>query len=109
MNQQSPSQVLQNLFDAKKLPYGAQYEINRLVSVNKLTYDDILVENVDKLAKMRTNGEAAPVTAKLMLKHSFEDDELDGMSIPFYITHFLTLFLTQSMRELCLPRNMLQK
>jgi hypothetical protein len=92
MNQQSPSQVLQNLFDAKKLPYGAQYEINRLVSVNKLTYDDILVEDVDKLAKMGTNGEAAPVTAKLMLKHSFEDDELDGMSILSYITHFLTLF-----------------
>ena len=79
MNQQSPSQVLQNLFDVKKLPYGAQYEINRLVSVKKLTYDDILIEDVDKLAKMGTNREAAPATAKLMAnKNSFDDDDSEG-------------------------------
>lgn len=77
---------MQNLFTAKKLPYGAQYEINRLVSVNKLTYDDILIEDVDKLAKMGTNREAAPATAKLMVKFSFEDDESEGMPILFYIT-----------------------
>ena len=86
MDQQSPSQVLQNLFNVKKLPYGAQYEINRLVSVNKLTYDDILIEDVDKLAKMRTNREAAPATAKLMMKHSFEDDESEGIPILFSVT-----------------------
>ena len=92
-DQQSPSQVLQNVFNAKKLPYGAQYEINRLVSVNKLTYDNILIDNVDKLAKMGTNREAAPATAKIMKNHSFEDDELEaeddepeGMLILFYIT-----------------------
>ena len=86
MDQQSPSQVLQNVFNAKKLPYGAQYEINRLVSVNKLTYDDILIDDVDKLAKMGTNREAVPATTKLMLKRSFEDDESEGMPILFYIT-----------------------
>jgi RNA-dependent RNA polymerase len=42
----------------RKLPYGAQYEINRLVSVGKLTYDDISLEDVITLAKMRTNREA---------------------------------------------------
>lgn len=87
MNQQSPPQVLQNLFTAKKLPYGAQYEINRLVSVGKLTYGNILIEDVNKLAKMGTNREAAPATAKLMLKRSFEDDESDSMSISFSITN----------------------
>jgi len=77
------------LFTAKKLPYGAQYEINRLVSVDKITYDDILVEDVDKLATLGTNRKAAPMTAGLMLKHSFEDDESDGMPIPFLTTdHF---------------------
>ena len=92
MGQQSPSQVLQNMFNARKLPYGAQYEINRLVSVDKLTYDDILVEDVDKLAKMGTNREAAPATTKLMLKHSFEDDELNGMPILFIIPTFPSLY-----------------
>lgn len=87
MDQQSPSQVLQNLFNVKKLPYGAQYEINRLVSVDKLTYDDILIEDIDKLARMGTNREAAPATAKLVVKKkSFEDDESEGMPILFYIT-----------------------
>ena len=92
MDQQSPSQVLQNLFNTKKLPYGSQYEINRLVSVNKITYDDILVEDVDKLAKMRTNREAAPATAKLVLRHRFVDDDSDGMPILIYIAatfHFI--------------------
>lgn len=91
MDQQSPSQVLQNLFNVKKLPYGAQYEINRLVSVNKLKYDDILIEHIDKLAKMGTNREAAPATAK-MVKPSFEDDDSEGVPVLFYITaisHFI--------------------
>ena len=107
MDQQSPSQVLQNLFNGKKLPYGAQYEINRLVSVEKLTYDDILIEDVDKLAKMRTNREAAPATAKIMLKSSF-DDESEGMPILFTSPPLLTLFSIQN-RKLCLPRNVPQK
>ena len=40
---------------------------------------------------MGTNREAAPATAKLMLKDSFEDDD-SGMPILFYITatsHFI--------------------
>ena len=74
------------MFDAKKLPYGAQYEINRLVSINKLTYDDILIEDIDNLAKMGTNREAAPATARLKRNHSFEDDDSEGMPMPLYIT-----------------------
>ena len=92
MDQQSPSQVLQNVFNVKKLPYGAQYEINRLVSVDKLKYDDILIDDVDKLAKMGTNREAAPATAKVMVKPNFEDDESEGMPVLIYITatsHFI--------------------
>jgi RNA-dependent RNA polymerase len=92
MDQQSPSQVLQNLFNVKKLPYGSQYEINRLVSVEKLTYDSILIEDVEKLAKMGSNREAAPATARVMLKNSFEDDGSEGMPILFYIAvtfHFI--------------------
>jgi hypothetical protein len=92
MDQQSPSELLQNKFNAKNLPYGAQYEINRLVSVEKLTYDDILLEDIDNLAKMGTNREAAPATAKLMLKHSFEADDSDGMPVLFHTTatsHFI--------------------
>ena len=83
---QSPSQRLQEFFKIRKLPYGAQYEINRLVSVDKLTYDDISFEDVIALAKMKTNREAAPATARVMLKNSFNDDESGGMSIPFLIT-----------------------
>lgn len=78
MNQQSPSRALQTLFDRNELPYGAQYEISRLVSIGKLTYVDFPVEKVYKLARMGTNREAAPATAKLMLQHKFEDDEPDG-------------------------------
>ena len=85
MDQQSPSQTLQNVFNAKKLPYGSQYEINRLVSVGSLTYDNILVEDIDKLAKMGSNREAAPATARLMVKNSFEDDGLGSMPILLYI------------------------
>jgi RNA-dependent RNA polymerase len=77
---------LQDFFANKKLPYGAQYEISRLVSIGKITYDDILFEDVITLAKMGTNREAAPATARIMLKSSFEEDESDGMSIPFLIT-----------------------
>lgn len=66
----------------KKLPYGAQYEINRLVSVGRLKYDDILVDDVKTLAKMRTNREAAPATARVMLKRRYED-ESDGVFILF--------------------------
>lgn len=88
MDQQSPSQVLQNIFTARKLPYGAQYEINRLVSINKLTYDNILIEDIDKLAKLGTNREAAPATAKLMLKRSFEEDDFDGMSMSFWVNDY---------------------
>ena len=77
---QSPSQFLQNIFTNKKLPYGAQFEISRLVSIGKLQYDDILFEDIITLAKKGTNREAAPLTAKVMLKHNnFEDDESDGM------------------------------
>jgi hypothetical protein len=109
MDQQSPSQTLQNVFNAKKLPYGAQYEINRLVSVKKLKYDDIFYHHVDTLAKLGTNREAAPATAKLFLPHSFEDDELEGMPILFYITatsHFISM---QSTRKFFLLRNVPQK
>lgn len=81
MNQQSPPQILQNLFTAKNLPYGAQYEINRLVNVGRLKYENIFIEDVGKLAKLGTNREAAPATAKVMLKYSFEDDGSDGMLI----------------------------
>lgn len=80
---------MQAFFTQRKLPYGAQYEINRLVSVGKLTYDKISLEDVITLAKKGTNREAAPATEKVMLKsrYSFEDDESDGMSIlPFLIT-----------------------
>ena len=41
---------------------------------------------------MGTNREAAPATAKLMLKRSFEDDDSEGMPLLFYITaisHFI--------------------
>ena len=74
---------MQNLFTKKKLPYGAQYEINRLVSVGKLKYDDIYIPNVITLAKMETNREAAPATARIMLK---QDDDSNGVSMPFLIT-----------------------
>ena len=70
----------------KKLPYGAQYEISRLVSVDKLKNDDIILDDIKTLAKMETNRRAAPATAKVMLRLSFEDDETDGMSISFLIT-----------------------
>jgi hypothetical protein len=111
MVQQSPSQVLQNLFNVKKLPYGAQYEINRLVSVDKLTYDDILIEDIDKLAKMGTNREAAPATAKTVKKNNDPfDDDSEGMRI-YYFTSLplLTLFSMQSTTKFCLPRNVPQK
>ena len=84
IHHQSPFRRLQNIFTVKKLPYGAQYEISRLVSVGKLTYDDILFEDIITLAKMGTNREAAPATARVMLKHSFEN-ESDGMSTPFLL------------------------
>lgn len=82
---QSPSQRMQDMFENKKLPYGAQYEINRLVSADKITYDDIFIEDVIALAKMKTNRDAAPATAKIMLKRSFES-LADGLSISFLLT-----------------------
>ena len=76
---------MQDIFTAKKLPYGAQYEINRLVSVGKLKYEDVLLEDVITLAKMGTNRDAAPATARIMLKRRFEVDGSDGMSMPSLI------------------------
>jgi hypothetical protein len=81
---------LQEFFTTKKLPYGAQYEISRLVSVDSLKYDNILFDDVVALAGMRTNREAAPATAARLKPRdnptsSFED-ESDGMLIPFLIT-----------------------
>jgi hypothetical protein len=41
---------------------------------------------------MGTNRQAAPATTKLMLKHSFEDDESDGMTILFYIADLSSIY-----------------
>ena len=109
MNQKSPPQIWQNLFRTKGLPYGAQYEINRLVSIGKLKYEDISVESVNELAKMGTNREAAPATAKVMLKHSFEDDESDGMSISFLTDHWIIALSFKENMRLHLPRNVLRE
>jgi RNA-dependent RNA polymerase len=83
---QSPPPWWQNIFTTRKLPYGAQYEISRLVSHGKLKYDDMKFENVITLAKMETNKEAAPATARIMVpssKFASEDDESYGMSLLF--------------------------
>lgn len=49
-----------------------QYEIARLVSLGTLSYDDVSIGIVDEIAKLSTNAEAAPLTAKKFL--TFESE-----------------------------------
>ncbi|KAF8974482.1 RNA dependent RNA polymerase-domain-containing protein [Flammula alnicola] len=79
----SPARTLQRMFDVKKLPYGVQYEIARYVSMDRLEYKHFLVQWVDELASLKTNREAAPAMAKLVLKNSFEADEITESSDNF--------------------------
>jgi len=75
-NAQSPPSPLQTFFNAKKLPYGVQYEIARLVSLGKMSYDDVSIGIVDEVARLSTNAEAAPLTVKKFL--TFDYDESEG-------------------------------
>ncbi|KAF9008990.1 RNA dependent RNA polymerase-domain-containing protein [Cyathus striatus] len=69
----SPPTHQQRYFEARKLPYGCQYEIARLVSLGLIRYEEIETDDIDGLAKMETNEIAAPATAKSLLKAKKDD------------------------------------
>lgn len=71
----SPPSPLQTFFNAKKLPYGVQYEIARLVSLGTMSYDDVSIGVVDEIAKLSTNAEAAPLAAKKFLTFDYDGGE----------------------------------
>ncbi|KAF9485277.1 hypothetical protein BDN70DRAFT_627571 [Pholiota conissans] len=79
---QSPTRVLQRIFDAKKVPYGVQYEIARYVSLQKLQYKDVLVDWLDEVSKLNSNREAVPALSKILASHFFDTD-YEEMNVDF--------------------------
>ncbi|KAF8897616.1 RNA dependent RNA polymerase-domain-containing protein [Infundibulicybe gibba] len=58
---------LQHCYDKRSLPYGVQYEIARLVSRGRIRHDQILLEDLDEIAKLGSNAQAVPRTAQILL------------------------------------------
>lgn len=58
----------------KKIPYGVQFEIARLVSNGHLEYVDIEIASLASLAN-GMNDAAAPLTARVLLKRLDATDE----------------------------------
>ncbi|KAF9268058.1 hypothetical protein L218DRAFT_892734 [Marasmius fiardii PR-910] len=58
----------QGIFDEKKLPFGVQWEIARLVSTEKLAFDDLKLEKLECLQSLGTNEKAAPMVEKIFAK-----------------------------------------
>lgn len=59
------SSIHQSCFEARKIPYGAQYEIARLVSMGHISFTDIIMENLDKLSSL-SNAEGAPQARRIV-------------------------------------------
>ena len=60
--------------DGKKIPYGVQYEIARCVSKGLLEFKNICVPDLDRLAELKTNEKAAPVTFKILVTGLNEEE-----------------------------------
>ncbi|KAF8913977.1 RNA dependent RNA polymerase-domain-containing protein [Gymnopilus junonius] len=87
----SPPHHFQRLFDAKDLPYGAQYEIARYISSDKMKYSDILIPNVHELAKLKSNREAVPAIAQTILKNVVidkDDFKIDDASVGVFAKEY---------------------
>ncbi|RXW24663.1 hypothetical protein EST38_g1142 [Candolleomyces aberdarensis] len=55
-----------------KLPYGAQFEVARLVNIDKAGYEDLSIDLLHQfLQKYKTNATAAPQVNKFMVKTEF--------------------------------------
>lgn len=62
------------MLDRKKIPYGVQYEIARFVSKGPLKFKGVLSPNLDRIAELKTNERAAPVTYKVF-EQGVNDEE----------------------------------
>lgn len=62
------------MMESKKIPYGVQYEIARYVSKRQLEFKDVRLPDLDRLAELKTNEKAAPVTFKV-LASGINDEE----------------------------------
>ncbi|KIM46105.1 hypothetical protein M413DRAFT_16853 [Hebeloma cylindrosporum] len=71
----SPGKALQAQFTARKLPYGVQYEIARYVTIGKLQYNQLYIPCLDNFAALKTNREAVPATAKIVLSDPCDASE----------------------------------
>jgi hypothetical protein len=66
---------MQSILDGRKIPYGVQYEIARYVSKGQLQFK-FRLSDIDRLAELKTNERAAPVTYKI-LEHGIVEEEGD--------------------------------
>lgn len=55
----------QNRFNSKNLAWGVQWEISRLISIQRMDYGDIVLEKLDELSG--SNVDAAPKVARVLL------------------------------------------
>ncbi|KAL0067285.1 hypothetical protein AAF712_005683 [Marasmius tenuissimus] len=85
------SPVWQPIFDQLQLPFGVQWEISRLVSGDKLSFDRIEKGMIEKLAHLKTNSRAAPLVEKIFLGKEGNttgsrllDQLLSGPHVSFY-------------------------
>ncbi|KAJ4498650.1 RNA dependent RNA polymerase-domain-containing protein [Lentinula lateritia] len=73
------SRSFQQWIAARKLPWGVEWEIARLVSIGKIRYDTVQISALDEFKKQGTNAKAAPLVEKILLRKGeegkcFEDD-----------------------------------
>ncbi|KAJ3896058.1 RNA dependent RNA polymerase-domain-containing protein [Lentinula edodes] len=62
---------------ARKLPWGVEWEIARLVSIGKIKYDTVQMSALDELKKQGTNAKAAPLVEKILLRKGEEGKSVD--------------------------------
>ncbi|KAJ8086723.1 hypothetical protein PM082_005546 [Marasmius tenuissimus] len=75
------SPAWQPIFDELQLPFGVLWEISRLVSVDKLSFDRIEKGKIEELARLKTNSRAAPSVEKILLgKEGKATDPMAGES-----------------------------
>ncbi|KAJ3882906.1 RNA dependent RNA polymerase-domain-containing protein [Lentinula edodes] len=68
------SRSFQQWIAARKLPWGVEWEIARLVSIGKIKYDTVQMSALDELKKQGTNAKAAPLVEKILLRKGEEVD-----------------------------------
>ncbi|KAL0576928.1 hypothetical protein V5O48_005074 [Marasmius crinis-equi] len=83
------SATWQPVFDELALPFGVQWEISRLMTVGRLSFDQIDRAKLEELGRLKTNARAAPLVEKILLDKEGKvagvtaGEDLNGRPDPF--------------------------